>query len=269
MKSSTEVEGLLQEVDQCRVFLTKLLKDLRAAREGDEWDAVALARTLESAEKAPPLGADLGSMIASTRSKVERDASTAILELEADLRDVCARRSWRVDGQWPKLYLERAIEFEVDEKRRSISIGGLKLKSFASKAIERALDKEVKELIPRGFDPQKFMGQLSRAYDEASAGKGGETPLLRVYREMVLLSQSSKLWRNARARSFAEFTASQFRARLSAALESGARSDPDGRELRLLPPIDPKDAMFVYQPAERRFGFVGRIEFRSTGEGVA
>ena len=65
-----------------------------------------------------------------------------------------------------------------------------------------------------------------------------------------------------------ELSADQFRARLSASLESGVRSAPDGRELRLLPPIDPKDAMFIYQPAERRFGFVGRIEFRSREEGA-
>ena len=51
MKSSDEVERLLQEVGQRRTFLTKLLKDLRVAREGEDWDAVALARTLESAAK--------------------------------------------------------------------------------------------------------------------------------------------------------------------------------------------------------------------------
>jgi hypothetical protein len=56
----------------------------------------------------------------------------------------------------------------------------------------------------------------------------------------------------------------QFRARLSRALEKAAITTPDGRELRLLPPIDPKHAVFLYQPAEERFGFVGRIEFVST-----
>jgi hypothetical protein len=56
----------------------------------------------------------------------------------------------------------------------------------------------------------------------------------------------------------------QFRARLSRALEKTAITTPDGRELRLLPPIDPKHAVFLYQPAEGRFGFVGRIEFVST-----
>ena len=44
-------------------------------------------------------------------------------------------------------------------------------------------------------------------------------------------------------------------------LEAGVSTDKNGRELRLIPPLNPKDALFIYQPAERRFGFVGRIEF--------
>jgi hypothetical protein len=35
----------------------------------------------------------------------------------------------------------------------------------------------------------------------------------------------------------------------------------DGRELRLIPPIEPSDSIYLYQPSERRFGYVGRIEF--------
>ena len=269
MKSSAEVEGLLQELDQCRAFLTKLLKDLRAAREGDERDPVKFARILESAENAKALNADLRSSIAEARSKVDADASRAILEFEADLRDLCARRCWKVDGQWPRLLIERALKLEVDEKRRTVSIRGAKLKGFGIKTVERALAAEIKELIPRGFDAGKFLGQLSRAYDLACSGKGGEAPVLNVYREMVLQCQPSNLWRDARARGFRELSADQFRARLAAALEAGACSAPDGRELRLLPPINPKEAMFIYQPAERRFGFVGRMEFRSTGRNSA
>lgn len=266
MQACGEVKSLIQEVDRLRDYLAKLLKSLRAARDGEGWDAVTLMRALESAQRTEELGTALSSLIASARTKLEHAASVSVLELEADVRDLCGQRGWSVDGHWPRLYIERSIEFEVDEGKRTISIGGSKLKSFGRQAVESALNRAVQELIPRGFDLQKFMGQLAYAYDQASGGKGGEVPLLRVYRELVLLSQPLVLWRDARAASFAELSAAQFRARLSAALEAGARSEPDGRELRLLPPIDPKDAMFIYQPAERRLGFVGRIEFRQTRE---
>jgi hypothetical protein len=55
----------------------------------------------------------------------------------------------------------------------------------------------------------------------------------------------------------------QFRARLSRTLMKNATTVAGNRELRLLPPIDPKNALYLYQPAEGRFGFVGRIEFVS------
>jgi hypothetical protein len=262
VKPLPDVADLLDRLDRVRLFLAKLLKDVRATHVGDDWDAITLARTLEAAEQTPSLSVDLITAIANVRSKVESHASKAILELDADIRDICTRRKWKLDGQWPRLHIERAVDLTVDEKRRSIALSGTILPNFSSNVIEQALDKVVKELLPRQFDPRKFMGELARAYDHACGGKGGEAALLRVYRELVLASQPPKLWRDARASSFSEFTADQFRARLSASLEAGVSSSPDGRELRLLPPIDPADAMFVYQPAERRFGFVGRIEFR-------
>lgn len=37
-----------------------------------------------------------------------------------------------------------------------------------------------------------------------------------------------------------------------------------GRNIRLLPSINPKDGLFLFQPAERRFGFVGRVDLVRT-----
>ena len=93
--------------------------------------------------------------------------------------------------------------------------------------------------------------------------------MLDVYRALVILAQPARFWRNASRPALFELTIDQFRARLSAALEANTVSTADRRELRLLPPIDPKDAVFVYQPAENRFGFVGRIEFRKQQRGGA
>src|SRR5262249_49873075 len=125
-------------------------------------------------------------------------------------------------------------------------------------------EEHVSQLIPKGFEPKKFLAEIALAYDQAAGGKGGEVPLLEVYRALVIRSQTGRFWRDARRSGFSEITSDQFRARLSAALDANITAAPDGRELRLLPPINPKDALFLYQPAENRFGFVGRIEFRGT-----
>jgi hypothetical protein len=56
-------------------------------------------------------------------------------------------------------------------------------------------------------------------------------------------------------------TLEQFRARISRMLEANVLKTKTGRELRFYPPLDPKDALFLFNPLERRLGFVGRVEF--------
>ena len=109
------------------------------------------------------------------------------------------------------------------------------------------------------FDSTKFMGELASAYDETRPTTG-QLPLFDVYRSMVIRIQSSRFWRDAIVHAFVGLSADQFRARLSFSCGRGTTS-LDGRTLRLLPPLNPKDGLFLYQPAEARFGFVGRIEF--------
>jgi hypothetical protein len=110
------------------------------------------------------------------------------------------------------------------------------------------------------------MTKLATAYDQAR-GKSAQAPILEVYRIFVLQQQKSRFWRDARQQVFVGLSLDQFRARLSRALEETADTYPSrsGRQLRLLPPLDPRDAIFLYQPFETRFGFVGRIEFAPAG----
>ena len=109
------------------------------------------------------------------------------------------------------------------------------------------------------------MKKMVEAYDAASAAaKSPNIAILELYRELVIRTQSPRFWRDASSSSFSPLTIAQFRAQFSRMLEAGVSAAPDGRELRLLPPLDPKDAVFMYQPAERRFGFVGRVELSRT-----
>jgi hypothetical protein len=264
-----EVEALVRRLDERRVFLQEFLNDIRAGRNGRVWDPVALLSVLQAAAKSPLLGAELRETVNHTQVLAEQAASVAMLELESDILDLCRTHGWRVGGQWPTLIVERAIQLKADPERRTITIAGGKLKAMNTHAIEKVLEELIPQLIPRGFDPQQFVDLLAQAYDQASARAGGEIPILRVYQALVILSQRPRFWRDARRQGFSELTSDQFRARLSASLEANATMTPDGRELRLLPPIDPKDSVFLYQPAEHRFGFVGRIEFRYVERGDA
>jgi hypothetical protein len=264
-----DVDQLVRQLEERRAFFQMILKNINAAKKGSAWDPVALSSTLRAAVDSPHLENNLRATLARVQQVADQAASVAVLELESDIRDLCQSRGWRVDGQWPTLIIERAIELKVDSDERTVKIAGRKTAGTSTSVIERALEERVTELIPRGFDPTKFIAQLAQAYDSASGGKGGEITVLHVYRALVILSQPARFWRDARRAGFSELTNEQFRARLSAALEANATAASDGRELRLLPPIEPKDAVFLYQPAENRFGFVGRIEFRKTERGNA
>lgn len=259
-----DIDKLVRQLDERRVLLQGILKSIREAKNGSGWDPVALSTALRAAADSVLLGTDLRTAVAQVQRLAEQAASVAVLELESDIRDLCRTRGWRVDGQWPTLIVERAMDVKVDPKQRVVTVAGHKVRGASTRAIERAIDERVTQLIPRGFDPRRFIAQLAQAYDQASGGEGGEMPVLQVYRELVICSQPARFWRDARRAGFSELTSEQFRARVSAALEANATAAPDGRELRLLPPIDPKNAVFLYQPGENRFGFVGRIEFRKT-----
>jgi hypothetical protein len=262
-----DVDKLVLEIKERRAFFQDMLKNIDAAKNGSGWDPVALSSALRATVDSPLLGTDLRAAVAHAQEVADQAASVAVLELESDIRDLCRLRRWRIDGQWPTLIVERAVELKVDPAERTVTVAGRRTAGTTARAIDRALEERVIGLIPHGFDPLKFIGQLAQAYDHACGGHGGEIPVLHVYRALVILLQPVRFWRDARRAVFSELTNDQFRARVSAALEANVTATPDGRELRLLPAIDPKDAVFLYQPAEHRFGFVGRIEFRKTEGG--
>src|SRR5262249_52103533 len=143
---------------------------------------------------------------------------------------------------------------------RHVTIGRSRVAVPSIEAIIEAVNSRLSTLVPKDFDGGAFVDTLAQAYT-AVAPSGGQAAIFDVYRMFVMLSQPPRFWRNPKPEGFAMIDLDQFRARLSKALESDVRSAFDGRTLRLLPPLNPKDGLFVFQPAEGRFGFVGRLEF--------
>jgi hypothetical protein len=191
---------------------------------------------------------------------VQRLADATFAELDADLRDALRAGRWRCDGQWPKFFVERAIEVVVDEKDRSAAVGGRKTASPSVESIIGALAPLVATLLPKGFDPEEFIEHLAAAFDVARAG-GSTAAIFDVYRAYVMGQQKPKFWRNANNDNFSGVSTEQFRARLTKTLDANLLITRNRRSLRLVSPLDPKDGLFVYQPAEKRFAFVGRVEF--------
>lgn len=184
----------------------------------------------------------------------EAEMRKRILSLEADLCAACAKHGWSLDGVWPAFYIEKAIEVRIDEAASTARVGAQSVALEVESIIEVAAP-IVRQLFPRTFSGVEFLSGLARAIDTV-AKPGEAASLARVYRELVIDAQPARFWRDARAELFVPISIEQLRARLSRMLASQACLS-DGRSLRISPPVDSKDGLFVWQPAEHRFGYVG------------
>jgi len=258
----------IEALTQRSVGPVDVLRIAKKILKGRPEDAAAMVGWLESVAPAAADSPDLEQKRVLLLDQWRSAASQEFLKIEADLRDACRTRGWQIDGQWPDLYVERGILVHVEEKERRATVGHTRLRSATISGIVKTLEVKVPTLIPRTFSPEGFIQELVSAYDEVSNGRGGQQKMLDVYRVFVIRSQSKRFWGDAHAGAFTPIGLDQFRARMTRALGAGATTAPDGRELRLLPPLDPKDALFIHQPSEGRFAFVGRIEFVADKRGA-
>lgn len=148
----------------------------------------------------------------------------------------------------------------MDDAKGDVRIGG-RLVDGDARAIEVVLAPLIGALLPRKADVVAFRRGLAAAIDARSSGAEGAA-VDAVYRQLVIDAQTPKFWRNAETEAFSPLTRDQFRARFSWALEAGTTME-DGRHLRLEPPLRTDDGLFVWQPAERRFAWVGRVRLEA------
>lgn len=225
---------------QCSVTLFKKMVDLAAS-----------VRELNN------IGSDCQQLIDS----LELAAKDQFLTLEADFAGMVTRQGWSIDGYWPKFYVSRGVPVEFDDKKLTVRIDDVETSPVLASKLIDTLKPKIRELIPDKFSSSRFLQSLEVAY-KAIGGQSSQIPILDLYKSVVVTSQKSKFWKNAAKSDFVGLNISQFRARLSRCLEDIASGPTVASEIqvRMLPPLDPKDALFMYLPSERRFGFVGRIE---------
>jgi hypothetical protein len=83
----------------------------------------ALAPLRDRLRELASLADELDALETSLSERIERD----FLEIEASIRDALESRGWRVDGQWPKLYVERGIAIEFEQQDRSFKVSDRKI----------------------------------------------------------------------------------------------------------------------------------------------
>lgn len=252
---------------------------MKKIRSGDDSDTVAArlrpvaafeallgqkaspVKLLEAARAAAAaMDGDIIAALERTIANLDDIVARKLSELEADIVDMAHVNGWRIEGIWPTFQVERGVELRVETAKRIVRVAGQAIDATDTDAIRNAVSQAIRDLVPKAFSSRDMLEQLRRSH-AALRPDGGQIPILDLYGRFVMDCQSQRFWKDARADRFVSVSVDQFRARLSKMLEDGTTVAEDGSELRMLPPLDPKDAFFVYQPGERRFGYVGRIEF--------
>jgi hypothetical protein len=251
--------GFLDSIDKKARDLSRWLKSAKKANSSSP-DAAAVLAGLRGMAHAVESLSTMTSRIEQAIRYWEREEQRLYMNYETLFREAADKRGWKVDGQWPALFVDRGIAVEFDINKQSVSVGGVRVPSAGLPAILLMLEPLVHSLIPPRFVADEFLRALARAYDHACGGTG-QAAIYEVYRSLVVGSQPERFWRDARGAKFTGLGVDQFRARLSLALERRSSPTAGGREIRLLPPLSPQDGIFMYLASERRFGYVGRIEF--------
>lgn len=197
--------------------------------------------------------------IAELEVSLETHEANHFLRLEALIRDACSVRGWHIAGEWPVFHVECGPRIEILGGQRVILVAGKRLPGCSIESIVASLQPIIAELVPKTFAVDDFAAEFAAAYD-AVYGQTSQVSILDIYRGLVVAQQGPRFWRDATKEGFKGLSIDQFRARVSFLLGAGVTAALGNRHIRILPPVDPKDGVFLFQPAEQRFGFVGRVE---------
>jgi hypothetical protein len=193
-------------------------------------------------------------------SEIEALCRDAMLRFEADLSDALSKAGLSLSGQWPSYYVEHIIPVVIDKDEYIVAVGDERLQHFTADAVVESLKTQLQKLkIDRAKLPE-FLRELFDAYRNLSSAQGQSVSIRELYRELVIIRQPQKLWRDATPKNFRPFTEAEFRAHITELLKTD-QTVISSHQLRLLPPVSKGESLFIYQPAENRFAHVGRVQF--------
>lgn len=207
-----------------------------------------------------------GQSIAEIREALEEQVRNRVMTFDTDLREALSKQGRRIHGQWPHYYIALVLKLDVDENTLSVRIADESISTLHVPHLIEIIAHQLKTLESAKLQPQDFLDLLVQAYDRLTfATTTNSVSVWPLFKEVLCSIQSSSFWKAGRARLFRPFDEQQYRGAITDLMISNTLRSRDGREMKLLPPIKAEDGIYVYQPAEDRFGYVGRIEFSKRG----
>jgi hypothetical protein len=181
-------------------------------------------------------------------------------KFDTDFRNAVSSQGLLVSGQWPRYFINHILPVAVDETKQRVHIGEDPPTTPSIEKLIRSIESQLKILKP---DPKKLADFLKEVYiacKELTSPANRTVAVWDLYKQIVINRQSSKFWRNASSNNFRPFRELDFKAYITELLKVNLTSISE-QQLRLHPPIQKGDSMYIYQPAENRFSHVGRVEF--------
>lgn len=255
-----QLSALVTEMDKRQTRMKRAVSDFKKTA----GDPCAANRWLKANHEL--LQSEGISLSPDVAQQLEEDCRDAMLRLDSDLREAITAAGHSVTGQWPNYYVQELVPVVIDEKTAAITIGKDRISTLKPDAVVASLNSQLRQLAVTKEALTSFLRDLFEGYKKLTLGKQASVSIWDLYREIVVAKQPRSLWRNASSKNYRQFTEAEFRAHLTALLKANATTI-DSHQLRLLPPISKNESVFIYQPAEKRFAHVGRVEFIPVANG--
>lgn len=167
---------------------------------------------------------------------------------EGELRAICSRLGYIVDGEFPSLTIDGLIKVRLDKEGNAAIINGKKTPSMSINGVIERIEAEHKRLWEREIDFSQFVDQLQKAYQticqEKSIREGEYLSLREIYQHLKIIMKHYPL--------------DLFAADLSRLLEN--RSLPETIEIASV--RDPNKAIYLYDRKAHSGRYIGLIRFR-------
>ena len=159
------------------------------------------------------------------------------IELIEDLETLAAEAELPMEIDFPRFYILKGIEGEVDFAERKTVLNNKTIRSVDPRRIIAAVRKVKQQLYDGPYEPQTFIDGLFKTYskwiEKEEGALGDPMPMQRFYLEHVILLQSKSFFQNMDKGRFKGYSLDQFSVDLWRYFEAEIGGTSNGYALQL------------------------------------
>lgn len=159
----SELSRLLQEVEKDikqRSSIKKYLSEMKKAYEWSDSETLIKLVSKQTKEQLMSLYPTARETMEKLSVDIRRHSEQAFSSLFSRVQKYCENSKIDLQGKWPKLFINRLLEVEMDENKQTAKIGTIFLKTLDWGKIRVAIERERHRIWDREFDPTNFRDQL-------------------------------------------------------------------------------------------------------------